>query len=241
MPILPDADAKLIEFCALHAEYWADPTPPVSIGVTPLQAAALKAKADAARAAYESARLARDAAKAATLLLNDALLALRAEAAPLVASVKVAAARNPEVYAVARINPPAARTPASPPPRPTDISATPDGQGVVVIRFIAPRSAPTSGASFKIMRSIRTVDGRTTDMVEIGGVQTVRSIGTFVDPHIPHGAVGAIYMVVGRRGGRESDPSNAVSVTFAGGAAMGEERGAVVGAGVGVRARNRAA
>ncbi len=48
-----------------------------------------------------------------------------------------------------------------------------------------------------------------------------------------------------RRGGRESDPSNAVSVTFAGGAAMGEERGAVVGAGVrvgvGVKARNRAA
>jgi hypothetical protein len=54
-----------------------------------------------------------------------------------------------------------------------------------------------------------------------------------------------------RRGGRESDPSNAVSVTVAGGAAMGEERGAVVGAGVrvrvrvgvgvGVKGRNRAA
>ncbi|XVJ58229.1 MAG: hypothetical protein HEQ23_02050 [Tepidisphaera sp.] len=219
MPVLPDADAKLIQFCELRAAVWADPEPPIAIGVTPAQAQTLAAKAKAACEAYEAARIARDAAKAATLLLNDALGTLREEAAPLVASVKVAAARNREVYAAARIDPPRARSPLPPPPTPTDISARPDGAGGVTVRFVAPRSAPTSGASFRIMRSVRTADGRSTDMVEIGGVQTVRSIGTFVDahPHIPQGAVSAVYMVIGRRGGRESDPSNAVSVVLGAG------------------------
>ena len=212
MPVLPDKELELIQFCEAHNPVWA--VAPTAIGLTAAQVTAITTLTTAARKNYSDAQAAREASKAATTTLHAGTRTLRASAADMVRLVKAFAENtaNPDtVYAAAQSPPPAAPTPPPPPGQPTGITVGLNPDGSISLRWRTANAAPTTGVFFSIARRI----GISGAYSSIGGASGgPRGITEFIDDTLPLGTQQASYIIQGRRGTQMGTASDAVNVQF---------------------------
>lgn len=206
---LPAETNAAIQYLETRVPRWESGA--AAIGLTAAQVTALKARVTAARAAYEEALAARAAAKAATVSLREAMSVMRIDAGGLIRTVRAFAdtSNNPDVYALAQIDPPAPPTPARAPTQPTELRAVIEPTGALTIQWKATRPAPlgsnldasTSGVVYTVKRKLRAEANFTI----IGAVPATRggsrAFSTFTDSTLPGGgaANGVQYVIQGQR------------------------------------------
>lgn len=136
MARVPTKVQDLLAFCTEHDTVWQAVSG--SIGLSAPQIASYKAALGDAAAAVTAQNAAKTGAKAATLVANDKVKALRANVAGMIRTITTYADQQVDpiaVYAEAQIDPPAPRGPSVPPGQPTNITATLDDEGNVTLRW----------------------------------------------------------------------------------------------------------
>lgn len=152
MSVLPQTRAKRLEFFEARVGQWTDNA--AAIGISAAQAASIKSRTMDDREAYTNAQMARDAAKAATLTWytsNDSMVNLGRD---LIRTIKAYAetTNNPNVYALANIDPPAPPQPVPAPETPTAVVGSVSPDGIVTLKWRATRSGSSSGIFFVVER-----------------------------------------------------------------------------------------
>ena len=211
MAVVPQNKVDLIQFCEAHVPVWQAAV--ASIGLVPGQVTALDTLTKAARSKFNTAETARAASKAATLNLDDACDALRANVALLVKTIKLYADNqaNPDpVYAAAQIPPPAAPTSNPPPGQPNSFTFTIEPGGLLTLRWKSSNSTSSTGANFVVARRIGNQSPTPAPFAVIGGT----SSRVFTDDTIPTGASVVTYIVTPKRNGVVGTPSDMISVQF---------------------------
>lgn len=206
MSTVPRKDLETIQFFELHVPVWTGT--PAAIGLTPAQVTALDTLTKAARNTYTAQQNAKNAAKAATVNFRSAIAALRNNGADLVKLIRAFAqtTNNPNVYALAQINPPAPPTPRPAPGQPTDFTVALTTEGAISLRWKAANASPSSGAFFNIRRKLAGQNA-----FEIIGNTGSKS---FVDDTIPLGTTHATYIIQGYRGTTAGEASDQFVVQF---------------------------
>lgn len=136
MARVPRSVQDLLAFCTERDATWQSVSG--SIGVSAAQLASYKAALSEATDAVTAQNAARTGAKAATLVANDKVKALRTSVAGIIRTIVTYADQQTDpiaVYAEAQIDPPAPRGPSVPPGQPTNISATLDDEGNITLRW----------------------------------------------------------------------------------------------------------
>lgn len=224
MPVLPDKELQLIQFCEAHNPVWA--ATPTAIGLTAAQVTALATLTTTARKSYNDAQAAREASKAATTTLHGGTAALRTGVADLLKLIKAYAENQADpstVYSAAQIPPPAAPSPPPAPGQPTNITVGLNPDGSLTLRWSAVNASPTSGAFFAIARRLGTSGPYT----GIGGASGgPRGNSEFTDSTVPIGAQQVSYIIQGQRGTQMGQPSEAINVQFGVGGGLNVSGGA---------------
>lgn len=192
MGVLPTTRSGQLEWFEARINGWILRAP--EIGITTAQANSLKALVMAARTASTAADTARAAAKAATETFYNAVTAMRTPGRAYIATIKAfaEATENPNVYALAQIDPPAPPTPVPAPDMPTDFTGSVSPTGVVTLTWSATRSGVSSGVFFIVARQREGEPNFTV----ISGTPIL----TFIDPE-PKVCDGTVmYQVRARRG-----------------------------------------
>jgi len=196
--------SAFLEWCQVHDPIFTAHA--ADIGLTVEQAAAFKAKMQAAAANALAQETAKQAAKTATQNATQAFKQLRTSAGDAVRSIRSFAelADDPyEVYSLAQIPPPSEPTPQPPPAQPTDLTVTLDAsEGSVTLRWKASNPAGTAGTCYIIRRKLPT----DTEFQFLG----VSGNKEFVDNTLVAGPDSVQYTVQGQR----SDQSGPVSPVF---------------------------
>ncbi len=177
------------------------------VGLAPAQVTQFKALVNEARAKYGEARNARDASKYATTAQNIALKAAKAQASDLIDTIKafIANTGNSQgLWAVAGLNPPAPRGTTPPPNPPTNLSASVDSLGNVVVKWKA--SQPAQGTVYSITRAFNNTANFT--LIEVVGEKQ------YVDSTVPLGTSSVAYVIIAKRAGTTSTPSERLTIQF---------------------------
>lgn len=188
-----------------HATLWQSVESEVGLSTT--QVTQLKSLVQEARSRYTDARAAREASKNATTAQTAALRAARNEASDLIDTIKsfIANTANSEgLWAVAGLNPPAPRGTTPPPNAPTNLSASVDSLGNVVVRWKARQ--PAQGTVYSITRAFNNAP--TFTLIDVVGEKQ------FVDSTVPLGTSSVSYVIVAKRSGTTSTPSERLTVQF---------------------------
>lgn len=184
MGVLPSSRAERLAYFEARVALWiANAT---SIGISAAQATAVKNAAIANRADLSAADIARAASKAATqsfYVSNDTLVSLGRD---IVKTVKAYAetTNNPDVYALANIDPPSPPTPVPTPDVPTELTGTLSPFGVATLTWEATKSGASSGIFFVVARKRQSE----ADFTVLGATAEK----SFIDPH-PQAAEGPVY------------------------------------------------
>jgi hypothetical protein len=179
------------------------------VGLAPAQVTQMKALVQEARGKYTDARNARDAAKYATTAQTTALRAARAQASDLVDTIKnfIANTANSEgLWAVAGLNPPAPRGTVPPPNAPTNLSASVDAYGNIVVKWKASQPQGASGTVYSITRAFNNAP--TFTLIDVVGGKE------FVDSTVPLGTTNVSYIIIAKRAGTSSVPSDRLTIQF---------------------------
>jgi hypothetical protein len=205
MPVLPDRIQDRIAWFEQRIASWT--AGPTNIGLAAAQITQLTSLIADARAAYDAAQAARTAAKNATLAMSTAVSALSTYGGDLIKTIKAFAesSQNPEVYVKASVPPPAAPSPSGPPPAPTDVTADPNADGTITLRW---KGSLANQTFYTVWRR----PGATGSFVQIGSVAKK----TFVDVSAPSGQASISYFVRGQRGSAVSPTSDITTVQFGG-------------------------
>lgn len=209
MSELPNGRQERLEYFEAHIEPFTANA--AAIGVTPAQAMMLKNAASTNRADFSKMMAARDASKAATVTFyntNNTLVDLGRD---LIKTIKAFAAttNNPNVYALANIDPPAPPTPVPAPETPTDFTGYVTPDGVVTLSWKATPSGPSSGVFFVCERKRMSETGYT--------ILTATMEKACMDPSAHVEASQVQYRIKAVRGNQESAWTTPVSFNFAGG------------------------
>ncbi len=216
MPIIPDKKSEQLSWFESHGTLWT--TVATSIGLTAPQATAFKALVVSARTAYDAAQNAKQAYRAAVTAQDAALHQAGTNAADLLRVIKSFAelTSNPNaVYAIAQIPPPATPVPLGPPGKPANFAVSLQSDGSITLTWEATDSTASSGGFFNVTRKLPGQSAFT----QLGGTSGSTSESrrmTFTDTSIPTSAAGAgaQYIVIGQRGTRIGEPSDAITVQF---------------------------
>lgn len=203
--------AKFLVSMATLARHWQQ-ADPHAFGLTPEQVQMLIDRQEAAHAAFLRAKEARSLARAATLQKDIALDDLRRVFGALSETIDgTAKARGDrDVYAKARIAPPAegAPRPAPPPPQMKDHQVRNDGS--IVVRYTID-DAGLGGLVYEVRRQVVQLDGTTTPWT----TQAVLAAKRYHDEHVPRSVLEVCYQVRAlRTNGRSSDWSGAIRVLY---------------------------
>jgi hypothetical protein len=212
MPVVPDKKAEIVQFFETHLPVWT--AQPTKIGLSSAQLTAFTPIVNAARASFNAAEAARSASKGATTNFNTALSTLKNNGAELIEAIKLYARTtgNEEVYSIAQIPPPAARTPTPPPSQPTEIEAIIEPAGALTLRFKA--TSAGAGATYLVKRKLSTE----TNFRIVGAAETTRTrYKSFTDTTLPTNANNIQYIIQGQRGGSAGPDSSVFVVTLGGG------------------------
>lgn len=227
MPVIPNDRLDQIVFCEQHIAPWTTNATALNLAVADVTS--LNTKAVAARTAYNAVLAARQQAKAATEAYYNAVGIMVDKAREMVKVIKTQAdtKNDPNVYVLAQI--PAPTPPVSgsrtPPGKPTDVRAILNTDGSITLNWKSTNAASSSGGSFLVSRRFSpTAASPNPQYVVIGSAAGsgasesggARSI-SFTDVTIPAGTAGMSYIITPRRGGKNGEPSEAVTVNFGGG------------------------
>ena len=215
MPNFEGTRRQKLEWLEARVNQWTANA--AGIGILPATATSVKNAAVACRTEFNDAEIARAAAKNATLEFYTASTTMNNLARDVIATIKAYAesTNNPNVYALASIDPPAPPTPVPAPAVPTDFSGSVSPGGVVTLTWKATPSGPSSGIFFLVERK----RGSEPAWIPMGG----SAEKAFIDPN-PMLSSGVVqYRVKAVRGESASDWSAFISFDLAG---MG---GSVVG------------
>ncbi|MCE2967568.1 MAG: hypothetical protein ACK5WB_03680 [Phycisphaerales bacterium] len=213
MSVIPDKALEVYEFSAARVGVWS--VLATQIGLTASEVSALEDANDGFSTSNDNAVKARAASKAATEALRTSTRTMRTRLSDAVQKIRLfaEATNNPNVYALAQIPAPAARTPAPPPAQPTDLNATISPTGQLTLSFRAVNSG--SGTSFLIRRKLATES----NFSFIGTATSTRSVvKTFIDDTLPAGSTNMQYIIYGQRGSVRGADSPIFTVVIGGSA-----------------------
>lgn len=179
------------------------------VGLAAAQVTQFKALVNEARAKYAEARTARDDSKHATTAQNIALRAARQEASDLVDTIKNFIANTADsegLWAVAGLNPPAPRGVTPPPNAPTNLSASVDPLGNIVVKWKATQPRGATGTVYSITRALNNAPNFT--LIDVVGEKQ------FVDSTVPLGTTNVSYVIIAKRSGASSVPSERLTLQF---------------------------
>jgi hypothetical protein len=166
----------------------------------------LSAALTESRARLNAALLARSASKNATAMFYAAAAPFEAQAGALIRKIRgnAAAAGDPELYALAQIDPPATPSPAPTPEIPTGLATAVNNDGSLELSWKARSPRGMGGMSYEVQRRLSTES-------------TYRFMGNtgkkhFRDLTLPPGTAWASYRIIARRGEKASDCSEPVIV-----------------------------
>lgn len=206
MSVLPDQINDRIRWFEQRLDSWnADPE---AIGLTTTQITSLKAAVNQARANFDAAQAARIASKNATLGQRSAVNAMTDLGSDALRFIKAFAQSQPNpdaVYQAASVPPPATPTPSGPPAAPTNVTADPNADGTVTIKW---RGSTRNQTFFSVWRRV----GNNTQWTQIGSVATK----TFIDSTVPAGSPSATYLIRAQRFNEVSAASDEAIVNFGG-------------------------
>ena len=149
---LPTSRQQALEWFETRLATWT--TNAAGIGLTAAQMTAFATLIGTNRKDFNDAQTARAAAKAATLKFYNSSNLMRDPGRGYIAAIKAFAetSRNPAVYALGMIDPPAPPTPVPAPAAPTDVTGTVSPTGQITISWKAAVSGASSGIFFMIQR-----------------------------------------------------------------------------------------
>lgn len=205
-PVVPGGRDDMIAFYKAHQAAWE--THQALIGVTPAAILDFKTKVEAALSGQDAATAARQSSKIATGALNTAAEALRTTGAAMMATIRAFAetTNDPNVLELAEIPAPKPPQPVGPPEQPLITSSSIRSyDGAVMLKW---SGSIAGGTSFNISRKLDA--GPTTLLANVSGAKN------FTDTTIPECTTTALYSVIAVRGGLASQPSDGVTVRFAG-------------------------
>lgn len=207
--------AAFLEWCGGHTDLWVARA--AQIGLTPAQAAAFAAAADALQEAVRAQSEAQQAALAKTAAAEVALRTLRQQAGEAVRTIRAFAEAQTgagpgqptpqEIYNAAQIAAPAPLSPAPPPAEPRRLTIALDATtGFVTLRWKASNPPGASGTSYIVRRRLPGDAG----FVFLG----VSGVKRFVDDTLPAGTPSVQYCVQGQRAAARGPLSMILQVNF---------------------------
>lgn len=201
MARVPTKVQDLLVFCNEHDVVWQAVSG--SVGISAPQLASYKAALSDAASAVTAQNAAKTGAKAATVLANDRVKALRGSVAGMIRTITTYADQQLDpmaVYAEAQIDPPSPRGPSVPPGQPTNISATLDDEGGITLRWKC--NNPGSG---NVVYLIHRRSGATGPFTQVG----VSGSRVYLDDSLSGGATIVQYQIRAYRG-QTSGPASPV-------------------------------
>lgn len=195
MPRIPDTDEAFIDFARLHADLWAGGQGgPPDIGLDPSQLVETESATAAAEAADIAAQNARSASKAATAAKRQAIKNLQDVIAADVATIDAYAlsTKDPGVYSLAQIDAPKTPSERQAPPAPTDLRATVQSDGSVVMSF---KVAAGGGATYLVQRRTEPLEGTPSAYEFVGFASDDKR---YIDNAVPEGIRSVGYRVAAR-------------------------------------------
>jgi hypothetical protein len=186
------------------------------IGIQPSAATALGLLIKNARAAYVASQAAKLAAKEATDAQTAAMRAMSSAGSDAIAYIKAFAEAKPTVaqrdavFALASLPIPTPPSAAPAPQVPQQLSADPNANGTVTVRW---KASGNAGSVYFVQRKLAGNNA----FVDIG----VTSGKSFVDGTVPAGTFSCQYQVRAVRGAQASIYSQPVGVQFGAGGAQG--------------------
>ncbi len=207
MPVLPSKINERIQWFEQRLADWN--TNATAIGLTVAQVASLTTLVTAARSAWDTAQSARQDAKNATVNQSSAVSAMSELGGDLVKTIRAFAqtTNNNTVFSLASVPPPAPPTPAGPPVPPTDLSADPNADGTITLKW---KGSVASQTFFTVWRRV----GATGPFVQIGSLASKKFIDDGVPPPSSPAGTQVFYNVRSQRGTAFSAPSDTTMVQF---------------------------
>lgn len=198
MPVLPKSNNEIIQFFEQRSAAWT--LNAAAIGLTPAEMTAFTPLITSSRTAFTNSETARQASKNATVTLDANMLSLVNQGSALIAKIKAfaEATNNANVYVLSSVPPPADPTPAPDPTPPSQVSASINNDGNVVVRW---KATKVNGDFFSVHR-----------MVPGGSWTSIGSVNakTFTDNQVPVGAAWVQYQVRSHRGTLVSEGSEPI-------------------------------
>lgn len=207
MAIVPEPINERIQWFEQRISSWK--ASPALIGLTAQQATNLDNAIKAARTAYDNAQLARIAAKNATIGQKTAVTSMSQLGSDALRFIKAFAESqaNPDtVYQAASVPPPLPPTPPGPPEPPSDVTADPNADGTVTVKW---KGSTQYQTFFTVWRRV----GNNTQWAQVGSVATK----SFRDDSVPAGSPSATYVIRSQRNTQISAASDEAIVNFGGG------------------------
>jgi hypothetical protein len=208
MPVLPNKINERIAWFEQRMAAWT--TNAAAIGLTPAQATSIAGLVTAARAAFDAAQTARQDAKNATVSQKSAVTSMDGLGADLVKTIRAFAQTtdNNNVFVLASIPPPAPPTPAGAPLPPTDLSAAPNADGTITLKW---KGSVANQTFFTVWRKVGTSGAWT----QIGSLAKRKFIDAAVPaPTGPGAGTTVFYNLRAQRGTAVSAPSDTTTVQF---------------------------
>lgn len=203
MPVLPNKKSERLTWFEQRFPTWGNQPP--QIGLTIAQVTQLGNLVSNARAAFDEAANARIAAKNATVMSDNAIREMVEFGSDLIKTIRNFAETtdNPDVYALASVPPPAAPQPAGAPVAPAEVSADPNADGTITVRW---KGSLANQTFYSIWRRV----GSNGNFVQMGAVASK----SFIDTQVPAGTTSVSYVVRAQRNNQISAASELVTVLF---------------------------
>lgn len=207
MSVLPQSRQAMLQFFEQHVTVWA--ASPTAIGLTAAQMTQLATYINDARTSFDAQQDAIAVKLAATNLMYTKTDTLRSFGADLIKTIRAFAetTNNPDVYSDAQIPPPKTPTPVGPPETPTEITATINNFGYIVVKWKGRRAA---GTQFILQRQLAPLAGKAGNWTYAGTTTT----NDYTDITVPTGYASVSYRVYAQRSGGQSDASTPVTLQF---------------------------
>jgi hypothetical protein len=186
MASVPKNMMDKVRFYEIHIDPWTSNA--AAIGTSAAYVSELQSRAQAARDAFNAQRAAWQAARAATATFHNAVAAMAGTGAAIVQQIRARAEStdDPNVYVLASISPPAARTPMAAPGMPDSFKVELQVTGALRVKWKCRNPAGSSGTIYQVWRRIGS-----------GDFQYVTSVGfkQFLDATIPAGTPAITYEI----------------------------------------------
>ncbi|MGD9789542.1 MAG: fibronectin type III domain-containing protein [Phycisphaerales bacterium] len=205
MSIVPERIEDFLTFCKSHADQWSGVA--AGIGLSPQAALDFQTHTTEAMQAFDDKVAADDAKKAATLVSQSKIAALRTELGGLVSQIRGFATNSVDpdaVYAAAQIPAPAPREPVGPPGTPFDLRLELIQGGALKLSWKCANPANGGGTIYNIRRRSAGNPGGTWVSAGASGTRSFTD-ETWPTEYVTQG--GIVYQITASRSTSTGNPA----------------------------------